>query len=260
MVRTKGFTLIELLVVIAIIAILAAILFPVFLSAKGKAQQSSCAANMKQIGLAMQSYLADYNDVYPPNRLKDPLMSNSVKMNGSRFNWKTATAAYTRNRTDMWRCPKNPNGNYLDETASALPAAVQAQSLRFPISYVYNGDYFNEFISPGNDPMETPKVRSISDIVRTSRLIVVIESTMSHPDMHIDNVTYNDYYNCKLGKSVTGCRTVAHQGKVSNFIFADTHAKAMRWRDTLTPDQMFVVRGSQDAYDNVASKLNPELR
>ena len=62
----KGFTLIELLVVIAIIAILAAILFPVFASAREKAQQTSCASNMRQIGLGLLSYLQDNDSTYPP--------------------------------------------------------------------------------------------------------------------------------------------------------------------------------------------------
>lgn len=61
----RGFTLIELLVVIAIIAILAAILFPVFAKAREKARQSSCQSNLKQIGLAMISYMADYDGVTP---------------------------------------------------------------------------------------------------------------------------------------------------------------------------------------------------
>lgn len=58
----KGFTLIELLVVIAIIAILAAILFPVFAKAREKARQSSCLSNLKQIGLAWMSYAQDYDE------------------------------------------------------------------------------------------------------------------------------------------------------------------------------------------------------
>jgi len=60
-----GFTLIELLVVISIIAILAAIIFPVFATAREKARQSTCQSNMRMIGIAFQLYLADYNDTYP---------------------------------------------------------------------------------------------------------------------------------------------------------------------------------------------------
>ena len=61
----KGFTLIELLVVIAIIAILAAILFPVFAKAREKARQSSCLSNIKQIGLAFMQYAQDYDERLP---------------------------------------------------------------------------------------------------------------------------------------------------------------------------------------------------
>ena len=61
----KGFTLIELLVVIAIIAILAAILFPVFSRAREKARQTSCLSNQKQLGLAVMMYVQDNDEVYP---------------------------------------------------------------------------------------------------------------------------------------------------------------------------------------------------
>lgn len=65
----KGFTLIELLVVIAIIAILAAILFPVFAKARRQAQASNCESNLKQIGSGIKMYLSDWEDTYPTNRL-----------------------------------------------------------------------------------------------------------------------------------------------------------------------------------------------
>jgi len=61
----RGFTLIELLVVIAIIAILAAILFPVFAKAREKARQTSCLANVKQLMLGILSYAQDYDERLP---------------------------------------------------------------------------------------------------------------------------------------------------------------------------------------------------
>src|SRR5437660_8242227 len=67
--QRRGFTLIELLVVIAIIAILAAILFPVFAQASEKARQSACISNMKQIGTGVLMYLQDWDDTYPMSRL-----------------------------------------------------------------------------------------------------------------------------------------------------------------------------------------------
>jgi prepilin-type N-terminal cleavage/methylation domain-containing protein len=62
----RGFTLIELLVVIAIIAILAAILFPVFAKAREKARQTSCLSNCKQIALACLQYAQDYDETLAP--------------------------------------------------------------------------------------------------------------------------------------------------------------------------------------------------
>lgn len=64
--KRAAFTLTELLVVIGILALLAAILLPVFFSARSKSRTASCAANLRQIGVALQSYVSDYDGTYPP--------------------------------------------------------------------------------------------------------------------------------------------------------------------------------------------------
>jgi len=69
--KRRGFTLIELLVVIAIIAILAAILFPVFARARENARKANCASNLKQIGLAILAYAQDYDEMLPKYSLKN---------------------------------------------------------------------------------------------------------------------------------------------------------------------------------------------
>lgn len=87
--RRRGFTLIELLVVIAIIALLAAILFPVFARARENARKSSCANNMKQLGLAMIQYAQDFDEMTVPIR-----MTASAGAPG--FVWPQCVAAYVK--------------------------------------------------------------------------------------------------------------------------------------------------------------------
>ncbi len=78
--KRRGFTLIELLVVIAIIAILAAILFPVFAKAREKARQTSCLSNLKQLSLALQMYAQDYDETLCR-------YYRYMYMNGTRYLW-----------------------------------------------------------------------------------------------------------------------------------------------------------------------------
>jgi prepilin-type N-terminal cleavage/methylation domain-containing protein/prepilin-type processing-associated H-X9-DG protein len=99
-VGSRGFTLIELLVVIAIIAILAAILFPVFAQAREKARQITCVSNMKQIGTATMMYLQDYDETYPAGSNPPGAPPSTVPTASSMFYPGTATTWETMKTTD----------------------------------------------------------------------------------------------------------------------------------------------------------------
>jgi len=155
-----GFTLIELLVVIAIIAILAAILFPVFSQARAKARQAACLSNIKQVGTGMLQYTQDYDEAFPYNRFYGTVAAY--------LNWKYGLFPYIRN-LQVYECPETraqiarmlgdtariSRGSPMDEqwarchpdspwySGEPLCIVPQQANLWFPRGYTVNGAVFN---------------------------------------------------------------------------------------------------------------------
>src|SRR5688500_10153696 len=125
----KGFTLIELLVVIAIIAILAAILFPVFAQAREKARAAACLSNTKQMGLAIQMYAQDYDETLIP--FWCTLGAYSGQAGSQRMTMYILAQPYIKNY-GIFRCPSgHQNLTVMDPSAPGGTRALQ-------ISYSYN--------------------------------------------------------------------------------------------------------------------------
>ena len=214
--RTKAFTLIELLVVIAIIAILAAILFPVFLTARAKARQTQCANNMRQIGKAVQIYADTWDGMYPPNRFGGGI-------------WKHAIRSYLPSMS-IYICPSNeaywwpqPGVSKMDETGD------------FPISYGYNGLIFHEGYNKGAGY----KMSRIRDAGRT---IYILETRGRYPDLgpwmlYYDDSRINDDGPYLASKQMGFFQI--HTSKQANWLFCDLHVAALTVPRTCVPNNLW---------------------
>lgn len=221
--RRKGFTLIELLVVIAIIAILAAILFPVFARARENARRASCQSNLKQVGLGFQQYSQDYDEKMPPNR------NNSF--NNATTPWQHLLQPYIKS-TQLFKCPSNVASNNLDNTGGTnqVPA--------IPRSYTANGGNNSVGDWGGRRPMQDTDGEAIANYQNPATTIVVIE-TRDRGDERLFNV----------GDFGTDTNKVTNHLGMSNFLFIDGHVKALKPLATGNPINMWTNQNKTDDAD-----------
>lgn len=132
--RRNGFTLIELLVVIAIIAILAAILFPVFAQAREKARQTSCVSNEKQLALAMLAYSQDYDETFPIG------MESDGDWGPINRYWPGLVQPYVKNFA-IFGCPSDPDGGRMYRGGSHYPSWLTGTWVGYGLTYAVNGLY-----------------------------------------------------------------------------------------------------------------------
>jgi prepilin-type processing-associated H-X9-DG protein len=227
--------LIELLVVIAIIAILAAILFPVFATAREKARQTTCASNEKQWGLAMLQYVNDYDECFPPS-ITQPANLASWQY----VSFKMMLYPYAKS-TNLAMCPDNPNAAVIDTNVRPTTPVMYS-------SYECNGSQqglsndHSRFWTWGicSSPGYSPLAVNVSAIVAPADLIAIVESLGGDGqvfDIADAGGTGPNCYSCRvppgLTPTVTNSLLFAGHTKKSNYLFADGHVKALSPNQTL---------------------------
>ncbi|MGM0493690.1 MAG: DUF1559 domain-containing protein [Armatimonadota bacterium] len=178
----RGFTLIELLVVIAIIAILAAILFPVFARAREKARQTSCLSNLKQLGLGMQMYAQDYDERFNLSQYQLPGSCPECFFGYAILPYVKNQQIFACPSDDQRDCAKwNRDGNHWDLTDE------------FALSYSQNSHICSSSLASIEYPSETGMLMDGEGVAR------VYEATSwSARDYGIDEDRHNSGFNAVL--------------------------------------------------------------
>lgn len=226
MFRRKGFTLIELLVVIAIIAILAAILFPIFVTAKQASFKASCASNFRQISYAYRMYLSDFGDYYPSNDFGANLFLVEPYLRSKKY--KTNTKVWDKS---VWLCPGahrdmyyKVQDDYWTDIGATPPWGSGTECMVFN-SYTVNDDVTTKPVNPyrpGNASEVSAPSRTVffaEGCWTANRKDLGTAPTAVHPTGEPQEVTGW----CKHFKN--GSRSEIHPWHIAgaNFLFVDSH-------------------------------------
>jgi prepilin-type N-terminal cleavage/methylation domain-containing protein/prepilin-type processing-associated H-X9-DG protein len=218
--RRCGFTLIELLVVIAIIAILAAILFPVFARAREKARQASCQSNLKQLSLGILMYVQDYDEMMP--------RESTWGVSGSFYHWWDTTMPYVKN-VQLHACPSTARSG-LTLSPGGPPGGNAWWSVSIPQeSYGYNW-FLGKYDGPGDwrGPMK------LGRILAPAETLLVADSSGTDACWNLYKIAYAE----RCGWEGTPCQennvvnpdNTRHNGG-SNVAYVDGHVK---WQNAST--------------------------
>jgi prepilin-type N-terminal cleavage/methylation domain-containing protein/prepilin-type processing-associated H-X9-DG protein len=233
---SKGFTLIELLVVIAIIAILAAILMPVFAQAREKARGASCLSNMKQMGLAAVMYVQDYDETYPGMWQWSPCAIQAHSPYLYPPGWTMATAEqacqicpYTKN-AQVFNCPSRNNicsYGYAYPTMWGAYPPIPGSAYGFP-----TGPHLAEFTHPAETVMMTDSGiwpgTAACNALTWQGIYSLCGPRTGYAYPYVYEPTTNQW----------SAPLPLHQERC-NTVFVDGHAKAMKVESLVKPVNMF---------------------
>lgn len=234
--KRSAFTLIELLVVIAIIALLAAILFPVFAKAREKARQASCLSNQKQLGLGIMQYLQDYDEQMPV--VWDTNRAPAV-------NWGIEIYPYVKSLS-VFKCPSNPTSTVVGHAGlmhcngfNNGDTGCDAADPLIPASYAMNS---NLGFQNGGQPNYGP-YHSYAAINEPANKIMITETNTYIPMTH-----WPDWFACggsncsdvEAAKNTSYHNTAfaGHSGFM-NVVYCDGHAKGMKPTNMVSPLNQF---------------------
>ena len=233
--KRKGFTLIELLVVIAIIAILAAILFPVFQKVRENARRASCQSNMKQIGLAVTQYNQDADEKMP-----SVLMPSGVA--GVNNNWQVTLQPFIKSY-GVFICPSNSQSKTpLTEGATTVSNANTFVSYAAPQEIAVgaagttptNGAAFGQANTAGP---------ALADFPNPASTIMVCEANASDVNFRLTGGYWDTPTPGDSGKGTLPALFAGHTSR-SNMLFTDGHVKSMRPLETIPTDAANGMYGS----------------